>query len=115
MARAKKVWSRISHILSREGSTHRVSGLFFKAVIQAVLLFRADTWVVTPRMGKALGFFQTKLMRRLTGQIPRRKTDRKWRYTSAAARERRRGYFKWRNTAYDGRTWSHSKLLRDHC
>ena len=30
-------------ILSREVATPRVSGLFFKAVIQAVLLFRAET------------------------------------------------------------------------
>ena len=33
----------------------RVYRFFFKAVIQAVLLFRAETWVVTPHMGKALG------------------------------------------------------------
>ena len=55
LARAKKVWSRISRILSREGTTHRVSGLFFKAVIQAVLLFRAETWVVTPPHGQGPG------------------------------------------------------------
>ena len=29
--------------------------IFFKAVVQAVLLFGSETWVVTPRMGKALG------------------------------------------------------------
>ena len=42
-------------ILSREGAAPRVSSFFFEAVIQAVLLFGADTCVVTPRMGKALG------------------------------------------------------------
>ena len=35
----KTVWRRMSRILSREGATPRVSGLFFKSVIQAVLLF----------------------------------------------------------------------------
>ena len=42
LARAKKVWSRMLRILSREGAEPHVSGFFFKAVIQAVLLFEAD-------------------------------------------------------------------------
>ena len=55
LSRAREVWSRMSHILSREGVVPLVSGFFFKAVVQAVLLFGAETWVVTPLMGKALG------------------------------------------------------------
>ena len=42
-------------ILSREGAALRVSVSVFKAVVQTVLLFGSDTWVVTPHMGKALG------------------------------------------------------------
>ena len=37
----------------------RVSGVFFKAVVQSVLLFGAKTWVVTPRMGRVLGGSRT--------------------------------------------------------
>ena len=55
LSRARKVWSRISRILSREGAAPQVSKFFFKAVVQAILLFGAETWVVTPCMGKALG------------------------------------------------------------
>ena len=55
LAQGKTVWRRISRIFSREGATPWVSGLFFKAVIQAVLIFGAETWVVTPRMGTAVG------------------------------------------------------------
>ena len=55
LSRARKVWSRMSRILSREGAAPRVPGFFFKAVAQLVLLFGAEIWVVTPRMGKALG------------------------------------------------------------
>ena len=76
------------HILSREGATPWVYGFFFKAVIQAVLLFGADTWVVTPHMGTAFGGFQTQLSRHLTGQIQQRTKDGTWKYTSeAVARE----------------------------
>ena len=42
-------------ILSRGRAVPRVSGLLFKAVVQAVMLFGAETWVVTPRIGNALG------------------------------------------------------------
>ena len=37
--------------------------LIFKAVVQAVLLSRSETWVVTPHMGKALGGFQDHVER----------------------------------------------------
>ena len=58
LSRSKTVWSRMPRILSREVATPRVSGLFFKAVIQAVLIFGSATLVVTPRMGTALGGFR---------------------------------------------------------
>ena len=54
-SKARAVWKRITRILSREGAEPRVSDFFFKYVVQAVLLFVLETWVVTPRMGSALG------------------------------------------------------------
>ena len=45
----------MSRILIREGARPRVSGFFFKSIVQAVLLFGAYTWVVTPHMGWVLG------------------------------------------------------------
>ena len=55
--RARKVWKRMSRILSRDGAVPRVSGFFFKDVVQAVLLLGLETWVVTPNTGKSLGGF----------------------------------------------------------
>ena len=34
-----KSWVRLARILVREGADLRVSGMFFKAVVQSVLLF----------------------------------------------------------------------------
>ena len=55
-----KRYSNIGHtmILSREGAMPRVSGFFFKAVVQSVFLCSAETWVVTHRMGRFLGRFR---------------------------------------------------------
>ena len=78
LAWAKKVWSRMLHILSREGTTPRMSGFFFKAMLQGVLLFGVNTWVVTPRVGISLGGFKTQVARRLTEQLPRRTTYGTW-------------------------------------
>ena len=62
--------------------------LYFKDVVQAVLLFSAETWVVTSCMGRALGGFQDQVERRLTWRLSRRKPDRKYSYTSSVtARE----------------------------
>ena len=89
---ARKVWSRIPGIISREGAAQRVSRFFFKSVVQAVLIFGADTWLVTPRMGKALGGFWNQTARRLKGHLPRRTPYRRWRYTLAAAARYEAGF-----------------------
>ena len=81
---SRAVWRRMTRILSREGVAPWVSGFFFKAVVQAVLIFGSETWVVNPRMVKALGGFQVQLARRLTGRLPRRTPGGKWTYTSTA-------------------------------
>ena len=74
----------MTQILRREGALSRVSGFFFKAMVQAVLLFRSETWVVTHHMGKSLGSFHAQVARRLMGRLPQRKPDRKWTYTLAS-------------------------------
>ena len=57
LGKARKIWGRLQQILSREGATKQVSRDFFKAVVQQVLLFGSETWVVLPRMEWALSSF----------------------------------------------------------
>ena len=54
-------------VIIRERAEPRVSGFFFKSVVQAVLLLVSETWVVTPRMGRFQGGFQYQVARRLMG------------------------------------------------
>ena len=68
--------------MRREGTTPRISGNFFKAVVQQVLLFWAETWVVTPKMERALSRFLHGAARRLTGRQVRREKDWDWYYPS---------------------------------
>ena len=61
-----------------EGANKRVSGNFFKAVVQQVLLLGAEMWVVSPRMERALISFIRGAARHITGRQPRRGWDGKW-------------------------------------
>ena len=82
LAKAQKSWGRMQGILRREVTTPRISGNFFKAVVQQVLLFGAETWVVTPKMEQALSAFLHGAARQLTGRQARRDKDGEWHYPS---------------------------------
>ena len=82
----------MTRILRREGARSRLSGFFFKAVIQSVLLFGAEMWVVIPSMGRVLGGFRDQVARRLVGRLPRRRPDRNWEYTSVEAARAEAGF-----------------------
>ena len=83
LSQERVVSKSMTRILGREAAEPQVSSFFFKAVVQAVLLF-----VVTPCTGRELRGFQGQVARRIMGHLPRRKSERKWTYTLAArARE----------------------------
>eukprot|EP00978_Attheya_sp_CCMP212_P011353 scaffold28024_cov58-Attheya_sp.AAC.1 len=68
LCKARKSWARISHILARGGVTPRVPGMFYKAVVQSILLFGSETWVVTKPMLQALEGFYHRVARRTEGE-----------------------------------------------
>ena len=47
----------MTKILVMEGADKRTAGRFYVAVVQAVLLFGSETWVLTPQLEKALAGF----------------------------------------------------------
>ena len=60
MEKARAVWRKMTNILSREGGDLQVSRFFFKAIIKLVLLFGAETWVVTPVWAGSWGVSRTR-------------------------------------------------------
>ena len=76
--KARQSWGRLARVLSREGADPKVSQTFYIAVIQAVLLFESETWVLTARTEKALDSFQSRVSWKLTGRQPRRGKDGTW-------------------------------------
>ena len=60
-------------------------------MVQQVLLFGAETWVVTPRMERALSGFLHGAARRLTGRQARRGRNGAWYYPSLEGAMREAG------------------------
>ena len=48
LAKARRCWARVSQVLMAEDALPKVSGVFYKAIIQAVLLFGSETWNLAP-------------------------------------------------------------------
>ena len=71
---------RLLRIFSREGAYPKVSGHFYKAVSQVVLLFGVETWFLIPRIERALDRFQHRVTRRLTVRQPRIRGGGSWAY-----------------------------------
>ena len=69
LAKARRVWAQISRVLRAENASARVCGMFYKATVQPVLLFRSETWVLSPATLKRLEGFHAKAARRMTGLL----------------------------------------------
>ena len=71
LKKARKRWGMVSRVLRREGLRPRVAAMFYKAVVQSVLLFGSETWSITPQMLRALTGFHHRVARQLTGKVGR--------------------------------------------
>ena len=54
--------------------------MFYKAVVQSVLLYGCETWVVTPDILRHLRGFHHRVARRLSGMTARRDSTGRWVY-----------------------------------
>jgi exonuclease III len=70
LKKARQRWMRVSRVLTREGADPRVCGMFYKAVVQSVLLYGCETWVITSQVLQALEGFHNRMARRLSGKRP---------------------------------------------
>ena len=59
LKKEQKNWEQLSRIQGQEGANPRVSGMFFKAVVQEVLIFGSETWVLTPAWNGTWEVFDT--------------------------------------------------------
>ena len=53
----------MSRVLGWEGEDSRTLGVFYREVVQVVLIFGSETWVMSPRIRKNLGRFHHWVIR----------------------------------------------------
>ena len=56
-------------------------GRFYVAVVQVVLLFGSETWVLNPRLEKSLEGFHHRAVRKMAGMGPKPQQGGTWVYT----------------------------------
>ena len=83
LRKARATWGRLSRVLRKENSTPRVCGMFYKATVQAVLLFGSETWNITASMVRSLEGFHVRAARRMTGMMPEQKPSGDWMYPAS--------------------------------
>ena len=66
------------NLLGREVADRRTTGIFYVPVVQAVLLFESETWVMTPRVDKALEGFRHWLVQQILGMGPKWQQGETW-------------------------------------
>jgi hypothetical protein len=57
LQKACKKWGRIGKILSKKDANNKTMGSFYKAIIQSVLLYGSESWVISNHSMKALRSF----------------------------------------------------------
>ena len=54
LARARAVWGRLSKVIAKESVPAPVAGMFYQAVVAAVLLYGSESWVLPEAQLRAL-------------------------------------------------------------
>ena len=78
--KSRKSWYQLDRVWEREGADTRTSGYFYITVVQAILLFRLEIWVVTPRIKRLLGYFHHRVARGISGKMSRQRAEGRWEY-----------------------------------
>jgi exonuclease III len=93
ITRARRKWGMIRRVLTREGASPMISGMFYKAIVQSVLLYGCETWTITPAMLKTLRGFHHRVARRLACRLPKLRQDGSWTYPRIEDARRIAGLF----------------------
>ena len=83
LKRARAAWGRLSTIIAKEEVPAPVAGMFYQAVVAAVLLYGSKSWVVSAYDLRALEGFHVEAARRLTGMGPKKRGET-WVYPHSA-------------------------------
>ena len=74
----------MNQVLCAQGASAKARGYFYKAVIQAVLIYGSESWTLSERTLKLFCSFHNWVARHLTGRHIRHNEDGTWYYPPTA-------------------------------
>jgi hypothetical protein len=80
LAKARRCWAQVFQVLRSENASPKVCGVFYKATIQAVLLFGSETWNLAPSGMACLEGFHLRAAWQMSGTRPWKRNDGIWKY-----------------------------------
>ncbi len=84
LSRAKARWGRLAPVLRSQGVRPKTMGYFYKAVVQAVLLYGSETWVVSDFYLRQLRSYHSRIARYLTKRHIRQDENGTWHHPPTA-------------------------------
>ena len=94
LKRAQAKWQTLARVLAVEGVKPKVTGMFYKAVVQSVLLYGSETWVLTRANYDILNSFHMAVARKISKSQARWNPEtEEWDRTAAAIALERAGLF----------------------
>ena len=82
--KSRRLWSRLGKLLRIEGEDPRVSEIFYQSVVQAVLLFEAEIWILLVDVSRYLEGVHVIFLIQMTGYKAKQQRYRTWRRESAS-------------------------------
>ena len=80
--KARMKWALFKRLLTRENASRRVMGCFYKAIVQSVLLYGSETWVISAANMNKLSAFHHGCARFISNRHIRPDDEGIWTYPS---------------------------------
>jgi hypothetical protein len=84
ITKARARWGQVAQVLTRQGTVATTMAHFYRVVVQAVLLYGSETWVITDRMWTALDSFHNRCARYISGEHNQMRPDGEWEQPATA-------------------------------
>ena len=78
LAKARNTWGRLRPILAANGATPKIMARFYLAIVQAILLYGSETWVLSKRDLGRLEAFHKRCARNIAHRPITRQLDGTW-------------------------------------
>jgi hypothetical protein len=83
LAKVRRCLAWLSRMLRSENTSPKVCGVFYKATIQAALLFESKTWNLAPSGMACLECFHLRAAWQMSGTWHQKRPDGTWKYPNS--------------------------------